>query len=178
MRTRREILQGLIVSIGGATALTACDGVANVFSTQLGSSTRFYTSAEYALVTRISDLIIPRTETPGALDANVPGYMDGLMTDWANSETKNAHRMALSQIKGELDRRARGNFLDASDSVAEQSLAAFDEEAFAEDGDASGYKRVKGYVSQSYFATEDGASEELKWVAVPGRWNPSVKISS
>jgi hypothetical protein len=127
-------------------------------------------------VTRVSDLIIPRTETPGAVDANVPGYMDGLMTDWANSETKNTHRTALRQIKGELDERARGNFLDASDSVAEQSLSAFDAAAFVEDGDASGYKRVKGYVSQSYFATEDGATEELKWVAVPGRWDPSVEI--
>ena len=176
MTTRREVLQGLIVSIGGATALTACGGVANVLSTRPGSAARFYTSEEYALVTRISDLIIPRTETPGAVDANVPGYMDGLMTDWANNETKNAHRSALRQIKVELDRRASGNFLEASGSEAEQSLVSFDAAAFEQDGDASGYKRVKGYVSQSYFATEDGATEELKWVAFPGRWDPSVKI--
>tara|TARA_B110000908_G_scaffold2593_1_gene3551 strand:+ start:143 stop:673 length:531 start_codon:yes stop_codon:yes gene_type:complete len=176
MTTRREVLQGLIVSIGGATALTACGGVANVLSTRPGSAARFYTSEEYALVTRISDLIIPRTETPGAVDANVPGYMDGLMTDWANNKTKNAHRTALRQIKVELDQRASGSFLDASDSAAEQSLVSFDAAAFAEDGDTSGYKRVKGYVSQSYFATEDGATEELKWVAFPGRWDPSVEI--
>lgn len=176
MRTRREVLQGLIVSIGGATALTACGGVANVLSTRPGSAARFYTREEYALIARISDLIIPRTETPGAVDANVPGYMDGLMSDWASSETKGAHRSALRQIKAALDQRASGNFLGASDSVAEQSLAAFDAEAFEADGDASGYKRVKGYVSQSYFATEDGATRELKWVAVPGRWDPSVEI--
>ena len=176
MTTRREVLQGLIVSIGGATALTACGGVANVLSTRPGSAARFYTSEEYVLVTRISDLIIPRTETPGAVDANVPGYMDGLMTDWANNETKNAHRTALRKIKVELDQRASGNFLDASDSEAEQSLVSFDAAAFAEDGDASGYKRMKAYVSQSYFATEDGATEELKWEAFPGRWDPSVEI--
>ena len=176
MTTRREVLQGLIVSIGGATALTACGGVANVLSTRPGSAARFYTSEEYALVTRISDLIIPRTETPGAVDANVPGYMDGLMTDWANNKTKNAHRTALRHIKVELDQRAGGNFLDASDTAAEQSLVSFDAASFAEDSDTSGYKRVKGYVSQSYFATEDGATEELKWVAFPGRWDPSVEI--
>ena len=176
MTTRREVLQGLIVSIGGATALTACGGVANVLSTRPGSAARFYTSEEYALVTRISDLIIPRTETPGAVDANVPGYMDGLMTDWANNKTKNAHRTALRHIKVELDQRAGGNFLDASDTAAEQSLVSFDAAAFAEDSDTSGYKRVKGYVSKSYFATEDGATEELKWVAFPGRWDPSVEI--
>ncbi len=176
MRTRREVLQGLIISIGGASALTACGGVANVLSTRPGSAPRFYTSEEHALVTRISDLIIPRTETPGAVDANVPGYMDGLMTDWASSETRNAHRRALRQIQSDLDRRAGGDFLAASDSVAEQSLAAFDAAAFAVDGDATGYKRMKNYVSDSYFATEEGAIEELKWVAVPGRWDASVEI--
>jgi len=40
-----------------------------------------------------------------------------------------------------------------------------------------GYRTVKGYISRSYFATEGGAVEELKWVAVPGRWDPSVDIS-
>lgn len=176
MRTRREVLQGLIVSIGGASALTACGGVANVLSTQSGSTPRFYTNEEMALVSRVSDLIIPRTETPGALDVNVPGYMDGLMTDWASSETKNAHRRALAQIKRELDRLAREDFLTASDSVAERALVAFDAARFAEDGDDYGYRRMKGYVSDSYFATEGGAVEELRWVAVPGRWDPSVEI--
>lgn len=176
MKTRREVLQGLIVSIGGASALTACGGVANVLSTQQGSMPRFYTNAEMALVSRVSELIIPRTETPGALDVNVPGYMDGLMTDWASQETKNAHRAALARISSELDRLAGGDFLTASDGIAERSLADFDAARFAEDGDDFGYKRMKGYVSQSYFATEGGAIEELKWIAVPGRWDPSVEI--
>ena len=176
MTTRREVLQGLIVSIGGATALTACGGVATVMSTGPGDAGRFYTGEEMALVSRISDLIIPRTETPGAIDVNVPGYMDGLMTDWASSETKSAHRRALRQIRSELAVYARVDFLSASDDVAERALAAFDADRFSEDGDATGYKRMKGYVSQSYFATEGGAIEELKWVAVPGRWDPSVEI--
>lgn len=176
MTTRREVLQGLIVAIGGATALTACGGVATVISTRPGTPGRFYTDEEMALVSRISDLIIPRTETPGAIDVNVPGYMDGLMTDWASRETRNAHRRALRQIKSELAVYARTDFLSASDDVAEQALAAFDADRFGEDGDTTGYKQTKGYVAQSYFATEGGAIEELKWVAVPGRWDPSVEI--
>ncbi len=177
MITRREVLQGLIVSIGGASALTACGGVANVVSTRLGSAARFYSESEMALLSRISDLIIPRTETPGALDENVPGYMDGLMSDWANRETKASHRQALRRIMQALDLDAGGDFTSASADVAERTLAGFDAAVFDEDGDASGYKRVKGYISQSYFATEGGALEELKWVAVPGRWDPSVDVS-
>ncbi len=176
MTTRREVLQGLIISIGGATALTARGGVATVLSTRPGSATRFYTESELALISRISDLIIPRTETPGALDENIPGYMDGLMSDWASHETQNAHRQALAQINRELDRTVAGDFMSVSDSAAQRALAEFDAAVFSADGDGTGYKRTKGYISQSYFATEGGALEELKWVAVPGRWNPSVEI--
>lgn len=176
MLTRREILQGLIVSIGGAGALTACGGTANVIATAPGTSTRFYTAQELALVSRVSDLIIPRTETPGALDVNVPGYLDGLMSDWANDATRRQHRRNLSQLADQLARRADGDFLAAAPELAEQALTDLDADAFADSDNLAGYRRLKGYITQAYFATEGGATEELKWVAVPGRWDPSVTL--
>ncbi|HBY00058.1 MAG TPA: hypothetical protein DEG93_06835, partial [Gammaproteobacteria bacterium] len=59
---------------------------------------RFYSDQELALVSRISDLIIPRTDTPGALDVKVPGFLDSLMTEWANPETKNNHHEELKEL--------------------------------------------------------------------------------
>ncbi len=100
MKTRREILQGLIVSIGGSSLLTACDGFAKIAPTVDGEL-RFYSSEEIELVTKISDLIIPRTDTPGASDVNVSGFLDGLMAEWANAETReNHHRTSLFQTSG------------------------------------------------------------------------------
>ena len=176
MATRREILQGLIISIGGASALTACGGIANVISTSPGSAGRFYTAREMALVSRVSDLIIPRTDTPGALDVNVPGFLDGLMTDWASDETSNSHRQDLIQLYRELGRRAGGEFATADEATAERALTELDAEAFADNNNLGAYRSLKGYISRSYFASEDGALEELKWVAVPGRWDPAVEI--
>mgnify|MGYP000002849333 FL=1 len=82
MKTRREVLQGLIVSIGGASMLAACDNAARV-AVSNSQSLRFFSDQELALVSRISDLLLPRTDTPGALDVNVPGFIDGLMAEWA-----------------------------------------------------------------------------------------------
>ncbi len=172
MKTRREFIQGLIVSVGGASALSACGGMAT-----LSSSGSFYTASEKALVSRLSDLIIPRTETPGAVDANVPGYLDGLMTEWASAETRSAHREALQGIAARLD-AATGNFLEAGLDEAEAALTELDAAAFDGGRDLSGYRAFKGYITQAYFATEEGAVQELKWVAVPGRWEPSVDINA
>lgn len=177
MQTRRELLQGLIVSVGGAAALSACGGTARLVATSPGSSGRFYTASEMALVSRLSDLIIPRTETPGALDVNVSGYLDVLMSDWASSETRSTHREALQMIAARLD-SATGNFQTAADAEATQALTELDAAAFADRNNLSGYRSLKGYITQAYFASEAGALQELKWVAVPGRWDPSVTITA
>lgn len=177
MQTRREVLQGLIVSIGGASALSACNGLATVISTEASSMARFYTAREMALVSRISDLIIPRTDTAGALDANVPGYLDGLMADWANAETQQSHRSALALIERELGARVNGDFVRVNENAAERALTELDATAFDGGAGLGGYRSLKGYISRAYFVTEEGALQELKWVAVPGRWDPSVDIS-
>jgi len=177
MQTRRELLRGLIVSVGGATALSACGGAAQLIATTPGTSGRFYTSNEMALVSRLSDLIIPRTETPGAVDVNVPGYLDALMRDWASSDTQSTHREALQMITARLD-TATGEFLTAGNSEAARALTELDSAAFEDGSNLGGYRSLKGYITQAYFASEDGALQELKWVAVPGRWDPSVDVSA
>ena len=65
MKTRREFIHGLILSVGGAATLSACgDNAPAVTATAPHNPGRFYTGDEMALVNRVSDLIIPRTETP------------------------------------------------------------------------------------------------------------------
>ena len=61
--------------------------------------------------------------------------------------------------------------------AAEEALTDLDARAFEIDHSMEGYRRFKGFITQAYFATEDGAVQELKWVALPGRWDPSVDIT-
>ena len=134
MKTRRDFLRELIVSVGGVSALSACGDAPVVVATMAGEPGRFYTAEEMELVSRLSELVIPRTETPGALDVNVPGYIDGLMADWASEETRIAHRQALAEIERRLSDRLsdNGGFLAFDEAEAEQVLAELDRSAFAE----------------------------------------------
>ena len=176
MKTRRDFLRELIISVGGVSALSACGDAPVVVATATGEAGRFHTAKELALVSRLAELIIPRTETPGALDVNVPGYIDGLMADWANQATQTSYRAALGDIESRLS--ANGDFLTLDEAAAEQALAELDRAAFAEAAEElGGYRSFKGYVTRTYFATEGGARQELQWVAVPGRWDPDVLVS-
>ena len=106
----------------------------------------------------------------------MPGYIDGLMADWAGEETRMAHRRGLAELEQRLS--ADGSFIALDEAGAESALAELDRAAFAEAADElGGYRRFKGYVTQAYFASEGGALEELQWAAVPGRWDPNVLIT-
>jgi hypothetical protein len=173
MISRRDALKTLIVSVGGGSLLSACGGSAAVGTITPGTARRFYSESEMALLSRVSDLLLPRTDTPGALDANVPALLDQLMAEWANSETQTSHRAALAVLDTQLQIHSGTDFLSASDAVAEQALIAVDSDAFAGER-VEGYRGLKGLITQAYFATEAGAVQERQWIAVPGRWESCV----
>ena len=53
----------------------------------LPQAPRFFTPAEFRVVSRVADLIIPATDTPGALAAGVPAYIDFVVSSSRRHET-------------------------------------------------------------------------------------------
>jgi len=176
MISRRDAIKSLVITVGGSSLLSACGGRVVLDALTPNASPRFYSEREMAVLSRVSDLLLPRTETPGALDAQVPALLDQLMTEWASSETRDAHRTALTALDTRLQASSGGDFLEGPNAVAEQALAAVDGAAFAGEP-VEGYRALKGLITQAYFATEAGAVDEQQWVAVPGRWDPCVDRS-
>ena len=176
MISRREAIKHLVVSVGGSSLLSACGGRVSLDPIAPGAGPRFYTEREMAVLSRVSDLILPRTETPGALDVDVPGVLDRLMTEWADATTRAAHRATLSALDVRLGRSVGGDFTTAGAPAAEQALAERDEQAFS-GGSDDGYRGLKRLITQAYFSTEGGAVQEEQWVGVPGRWDPCVDLT-
>lgn len=86
----------------------------------------FFGAGEYALVSRVADLIIPATDTPGALGAGVPEYVDRVVS--LNPEHQGLMRAGLEW----MDVRARelfaGRFLDVSEAQQIQLLQPLSDE--------------------------------------------------
>jgi gluconate 2-dehydrogenase gamma chain len=188
MDTRRKVLQGLIFSLGGATALSAFQAAEAKPKKKAGTKAKvvakparpaFYTAGELATVTFLADKIIPRTDTPGALDAGVPAYMDHLYATWASEKTKAAHRAQLATIIGHLDRLTEAQPLDAGKRDAQRlkALEALDAAAFAPDAKHWEYRNVKSLIATVYYVSEPGATQELQYEPVPGHWIASAPIA-
>ena len=60
----------------------------------------FFQADDFATISRIADLIIPPTDTPGAVQARVPSYIDLVVS--SNVEHQSIYRTGLTWLKQEL----------------------------------------------------------------------------
>ena len=94
---RRSLLRSAILLVGGSLA-----GLPNI---ALAATTdRFFTPAQFAIMSDMADIIIPRTASPGAKDAGVPDVLDALMTNWA-SPSRQTPASRLTRDAGARSRR-------------------------------------------------------------------------
>lgn len=167
---RRALLKSAMLLVGaGAAGLPAFEALAAP-----GDPPTFFSPAQFATLETTAEIIIPRTDTPGAKDAGVPSYFDAMMANWASDE----RRRGFAALIDEIDRAALaagGKPLPAlPPEQAFEVVRAYDA-AKMEAGDAT-YSKFKELVLTLYYLSEVGATQELRYEAVPGAWEPWNEI--
>jgi Gluconate 2-dehydrogenase subunit 3 len=128
------------------------------------------TAPQMSLLDLVCDLVLPRTDTPGALDLKVPAFvalalqhgLDGTLNPSApGAPTGNDYGAWLQQVLA-LDPK--------------KALAEIDAAAFAKGAPPSPWRRIKGLILTGYFTSEAGASKVLQYEPVPGRFDPDIAI--
>jgi hypothetical protein len=157
--------------IGGAAAATALVPLSPGERFALGASLHDRGPAtaldgtQLALVRELSDVIMPRTDTPGALDAGVPDFIERILAWWDTTEERDRFFRGLAAIETRLAGAAqRDEVLTALDS-ATSPAAGSAEEAWA---------RLKSMVVYGYFTSKVVQEEVLRTVILPGRFDGCV----
>ena len=119
----------------------------------------------------ICDLVIPETETPGALAVGVPQFVVLAL----EHEFEGGRPGDLAVLESELVATS-GRPVDELDlGEFNLALAELDANAFASDSvGESVWPRIKSLIVMGYYTSEAGASEELHYVLDPGRWDPDI----
>jgi gluconate 2-dehydrogenase gamma chain len=74
----------------------------------------FFTPVEFARLSRLTDVIIPVTETPGASAAGVPAYIDRLVT--LNAEHQPLFRAGLAWLEQQAKARFSREYLSLAEA--------------------------------------------------------------
>jgi hypothetical protein len=142
------------------------------------SAPELLTRDELQLTGVLADLIIPRTETPGALDVGAHRTVDHLLKACALEPAQAAFRSGLARIDAAARAQGAKRFgaLPPARQVAllqalERGATPFGPE------DQRFFRELKGYVAFAYYTSEAGASRELAYLPVPGGFKGDVKVT-
>lgn len=151
------------------------------------------TDDQRRMLDTVSDLVIPRTDTPGASDVGVGDFvilalnhgLDGTREPVASAAIQGANPASegrgglylLDDLAIRLRIKAGGDFNAAAPDRQRSALEAIDAQAFAPGGDTDAWHKIKNLILTGYYTSEAGASKELNYELVPGRWDPDVALT-
>lgn len=146
---------------------------------------------QIALMESVAQLVIPRTQTPGAGDVHAGAFailalahgLDGTLQPVSNAQSSwaierfqrpDGSLRYVDWLESVLDRRANDDWFRRTDQERVRLLSALDAEAFEDGGDGHPWKAIKALILTGYYTTEAGGSEELRYEPVPGRFDSKV----
>ena len=119
---RREALKRTAWLMGGAISAPAIMGILKGCSAKptIDWKPVFLSADQGVLISQVTDIIIPKTDTPGAKEVGVPGFIDQIL---AECYTKEDQDKFVEALKG-FDEEAKKEHGDAfADLDAEQQSA-------------------------------------------------------
>ena len=127
---------------------------------------RFFNQTDFAAISRIADLIIPRTDSPGAIDAEVPAYIDLVVA--RNTDQQLVMADGLRWLDAEGNRIAGKKFLELSEEQQLSILEPLCEAADSSSGLARGrnvqfFSLLKSLTADGYYTSRVGLIEELRY---------------
>lgn len=172
---RRAALLGL----GGLTSLWAVPVVAAAQATGvLAWTPKALTQEQARTLAAACERIIPTTDTPGAIAAGVPQFIDRQLADWFEPPEAERLRAGLAH----LDAQAR-----AKDGAPFAALPGARQDALLREADTEGQaaaKQLKPHwflslremTTVAYFTSETGATKALRYDPIPGDYRGCVPL--
>lgn len=167
--SRRSMLQSILV-LAGAAALSTCGAPdsSRPFAGKVPLPSHIA-----ALLTAIAGTMLPATDTPGAVEAEVPENLAHLIANWASPAIRRELLATLEKIDAASHQQYEAGFASLTADDQFMVLNAFD----AENLRGEGYARLKELILRLYYFSEIGASIELEYIHSPGEWKPSAPLT-
>lgn len=177
MLTRRTAIRNAVLLLGGAIPAAKLGALESALAaTGVESKPRFLNSDQLAMVERIADLIIPETDTPGAVSAGAHRFIDVMLAEWASSDTQHQFVAGFASIDQRATELGTQSFLGGSAEQQVEVLRVLDQEAFADGAPETFFRRLKKLVLFAYFSSEPGATQALRFDRIPGEYRPCVPL--
>lgn len=192
---RREFLQCAAILVSGSSAsqlglalspeqqvylATAPDYISNKVD--------YLSAGQRRIIAAMAEIIIPRTDTPGAIDAGVPKFIELMAADWLNEAERAIFEAGLQDMETRVAEEYGAPFPDLPAQtqlrVMEELESAAADSPWYEFGnvqrdfisDAPFICQVKELTIYGFFTSEAGATQVLRYNAMPMRFDGDIPL--
>lgn len=184
---RREALKRVAWLMGGTVSASAILGIRKGYSatTPAGTKPVVLTQAQMNTVSAVTEIIIPRTDTPGAVDVGVPGFIDLMLKDVYSQQDRERYLAGLAEFDAAAQ-TGQGKEFRALEPAQQVALVRkFHDAAVIEEQRLSRPKQhpprpfilmTKELTLLGFFTSQAGATQVLQYVAIPGSYHGCLPI--
>ncbi len=173
---RREWMKVMALSLGGSLALPE-SVFAQMAAPLDATKLKFFSEPQRKLIGVISETIIPRTDTPGAIEAGVPGWIELIVQDCFNEADQKLITGGLATIESLSATAFQKPFAELSTEQRIKLLTALEQESKKENGGQGSFiRKFKDLTKFTYASSELGATKAFDFQLVPGRWEPAMPL--
>ncbi|MDI1295729.1 MAG: gluconate 2-dehydrogenase subunit 3 family protein [bacterium] len=138
----------------------------------------------------LCDTIIPASDTPGALMAQVPAFIDRIAMRASDAAAIDALRSAIDGLERRFDTAAGQAFATADAALRHRVLTHMDAAAMAgrtdcrtpstsaDDADETTYRLLKAITVWGFYTSEIGGSQDLRFELVPGAYEADIALAA
>ncbi len=140
----------------------------------------------------MAELILPKTDTPGATDVGACEFIDLILTEWYEEAERSRFLAGLADVDVRAKSLFGKDFVGCSPAQQAELLTALGERMVEEADrvrdqgrrsrgmpigtDKNFYSMLRRWTLTAYYTSEAGATAELKFEVIPDRYDGCAKL--
>lgn len=183
---RREAIQRAGMVLGYAISAPVLAGVLKgcKASPELTFTPVFLTQEQAKLISEVAEIIIPKTDTPGAKDVGVPGFVDLMVKECFKPEDQELFTTGLKEFDDGAKTAMGDLFLDLDAEKQAAYVKQVHDAAVEAAKDPANRDKPRPFILTlkeltlvGFFTSEPGATQVLQYEAVPGAYKGCVPLA-
>jgi gluconate 2-dehydrogenase gamma chain len=166
---RRELLKDAAIVLGATVSTSLSSAIlAGVSRPTSEENQGKLNQQQMQNLAVLSEMIIPTTDTPGAITAGVPGFINVIFSQWYKTDEQASFLEGLEALNQKSHKTCGSGFAKCSQDQ-QQLLVRDAERAAADPNSPLGHLFVamKELTVLGYYTSKVGATQELKYNPVP-----------
>jgi hypothetical protein len=181
---RREAIERTALMLGYAVSAPAMMGILKgcKAAPELTYKPVFFTEDQARTIGEIAEVIIPKTDTPGAKEVGVPSFIDLMLKDVYKQDDKDRFLKGLTAFEEEARKEFGSAFVDLDAANQKEMVKKVHDPAVeaAKKGDVKERPFIlmmKELTLLGFFTSEPGATQVLQYAPVPGAYHGCLPLT-